>query len=324
MKYVYELTIAHLPFRVSANIDIGNLIFNSEPYSLYINYDISIGLDTNLINLKVYEIEIINMLNKDITVSYKQKKIVVSGDLSSLFDTQHNRQFSLFGNKGIFNRVILHILESNHNSCAFHGCAVKHPETNKTLIGLGFSGSGKSVFVSNALKCGWKLVATECVIINNELEIFKGNTFDNVSPKAIEFIENNLHNAKIFYDKKLIEPIEQKTFISYSKYGIKNNYYTIIPSSHLSIIILNFGNSNMGIHSITDMDFLLRMLQITASEKIVFPLIFDDEILNTRLNGNPKIRTDIINKLLRHSTENIILGGNYQFFENYLSKSILC
>lgn len=314
MKYKFNFRITDIDINVESNIDI--FLQEPEPFNLHINYFIQ-AQNVNR-SRKFYKIIILHKEENSIELTFKDDVFTIIGDLSPMLQEGYNKQFSLFGNKGVINRFILHLIETDLNAAVFHGCAVQHPETNKTLIGFGASGSGKSTFIANALKVGWKLIASEHIIIDNKLNIFKGNEYDNVSPLGLDFLRNNLREAVIYSDKKLVEPVGEKVFVNFHKYSISDLSLSL-NTAKSTIVVLNFGNNKIPeAMAIQDKDFLLRVLQITSSEKITFPPIFGDTIFKINLNGNCDIRSVVINKLIEHTAGAVVLGGNYESFESYL------
>ena len=317
MVFEYNYKISFIDFKIIANIDLKEFI-EPQPYSLYINYNIE-----DAKRKEIYKIIIENNTEiNDIKIDYKEKELKIFGNIKKILKNDYNKQFSLFGNKGIINRFILHIIEKDFNAIALHGCAVKHPKTNKVIIGIGPSGSGKSTFISTALKNGWKLIATEHVIIDEDFNIYKGNVYDNISPYALDFISENLKETKIYNDKKLIEPLAHKIFINYQNYAISEEKIKL-ELDNTNIIILNFKKEGSNSIELNDKDFLLRMLQISASEKITFPLIYCDLILdNDEFNGNVKIRNKVIDNIIESKINKSILSGNYEDFENYVKEQL--
>lgn len=315
--YEYNLKISFINVKIQSNLDLASFINSYEPYNICINYYIGKHEPAE----ESYKIVINNDQNKKVKVSYGDKVLTISGDITPMLKDNYNKQFSLFGNKGIINRFFLHIFEEEYNAITLHGCAIKHPITDKIIIGIGPSGSGKSTFISNALKKGWKLIATEHVIIDEQFNIYKGNVYDNISPYGIDFIRENLKDTYIYENKKLIEPLGEKIFVNYEKYSV-NEENLKLNSDNSSLIILNFKKDGANRIELNDMDFLLRMLQIASSEKIVYPLTFCNELVDGNLNGNINVRNKMIDKIMNSNMKKIILSGNYNDFENYVDDEL--
>jgi hypothetical protein len=308
-----NFSIASRNYFIESNFDVRKLLLDPQPYNLHINYSINNQVPGN----KFSGIRILKS-NKKIAVSVSDGLLEISGDIEPMFKSGYNRQFGLFGNKGLINKFILHTLEKNYATSVLHASAIVHPILKKICIAVGASGSGKSVFVSNAIKAGWGILATEHVLISSELNLYVGNKYDNISPRAVEYFKNNLPAAKIFSSKKLVEPVGSKVFVNLGAYTTPTNLFSL-DTYEIVLVVLNFGNKFHKKGSpIRDEDFILRVMQQIASEKINSPVIFDNQIFDIPLYGNAQSRSKVVNHLIEHSHKKIILGGDYSDFSKWL------
>lgn len=308
--------IRGIVFEIILNSDkykISDLFDEPQPYNLYINYHITKCPKDDTTNEKI----IIND-NDNTSVKIEDGNFIIDTNLSKLVQKNYNYQFSLFGNKGIIQKYILYILERKYNSIVFHGCALKN-EQDEIIIGLGGSGSGKSVLINLALQKGWELISTEQTIIDNDMYIYKSNIFDNVSPLSEELINKNLPKAIILSEKRLIEPIGQKIFVDMSSYQMKNDKIKM-DLNKLTIINVDFKGKNENIVNIEDKDYLLRLLQISASDKISFPAIIENNLIDFPYIGNAKLKNDIINTLIESNAKKIILSNGFTGFNLFFEK----
>lgn len=312
-------SVAGISYMISSNIDIENYLFDPQPFNLNLNY----LLEKYEGNDPDFEINI-NSNTSKLEVSLSSNKLSIYGDITPMFSDEYNLQFGLFGNKGLIHKFILHTLEIHKGITALHASSVIDPSRKKVCIAIGSSGSGKSVFTSNALRIGWELIATEQVLLDSSMVIFKGNNFDNNSPQAISFVKENLQKAIIHEDKKLREPIGSKVFIDLSKYSMQENLISLNNEEvEVVLVVVNFKNdSHKNSTEITDMDFLLRVVQQISSEKICFPNIFHNQFLDINFNGDPKRRSNTINSLISRADRKIILGGNYNDFADWLNAQL--
>ena len=296
----------------SENYKISDLFGEPQPYNLYINYNI-LRADNDEPNQKI----IINDDNKT-NIIIKEDNLIINTNISNIIQKNYNHQFSLFGNKGIIQKYILHILEKKYKSIVLHGCALKNSQ-NEIIIGLGGSGSGKSVLINVAIQKGWELISTEQTIINKDMYIFKGNIYDNVSPLSEELVNKKLLKASILSDKRLIEPLGQKVFVDMTAYEMDKDKIKM-DLDKLTIINVNFNGKEENIRKIEDEDYLLRLLQISASEKISFPAIVANNLIDFPYLGDAKLREDIINNLINSNSKKLILSNGFTgfnlFFEN--------
>ena len=312
---VQKYKIRGIVFEIILNSDkykIYDLFDEPQPYNLYINYNI-IKCNDDIISERI----IIN--DSDITsVKIENGSFIINSNISRLVQKNYNHQFSLFGNKGIIQKYILYILETKYNSIVFHGCALKN-EKSDIIIGLGESGSGKSILINIALQRGWKLISTEQTIIDDEMNIFKGNIFDNVSPLSKELIREKLPQAVILSDKRLIEPIGQKIFVDMSFYQTKYDKFKM-DLNKLTIINVNFNGKNENITEIEDKDYLLRLFQISASDKISFPAIIENNLIDFPYIGNSKLKNNIISNFIESDAKKIMLSNGFKGFNLFFER----
>jgi len=297
----------------SKNYKISDLFGEPQPYNLYINYHI-LKCNDDKANEKI----IINDDSKT-SIKIKEDNLIINTNISKIIQKNYNHQFSLFGNKGIIQKYILHILEKKYNSIVFHGCALKNKQ-NEIILGLGGSGSGKSVLINIALQKGWELISTEQTIIDKDMYIYKGNIYDNVSPLSEELVNKKLPKAIILSDKRLIEPLGQKVFVDMSSYEMNNDKIKI-DLNKLTIINVNFNGKNENISNIEDRDYLLRLLQISASEKISFPAIIANNLIDFPYIGDAKLRGNIINDLINSNSKKIILSNGFTGFDLFFQNN---
>jgi len=309
--YNYFFKIANIAFEIKSNLNLNSMLETPQPFGLHANYFLDYYTKSD-INCKII---IEHRKGEEFSLSVFKDVLEIKGDLSPMNQDSYNPQFRVLGNRGVVNRYILHCLEKLGNNLILHACAVRN-SSNKLCIGIGGSGSGKSAFVSNSLICGWELIASEHVIINEDLTIYKGNVYDNSSLIGAKYVESNLPELSIFKERKISEPTDAKILIDYSPKSIPE-VSLCLKDYDMYVTLLCFGNNQFKLpRIIEDIDFLHRTFQINSSEKISFPFIFHNSILETNLNGAPTIRTKIYNTLLDNAHSKILLGGDSKDFQN--------
>lgn len=294
---------------------ISDLFGEPEPYNLYINYHI---LKCNGFEKVADEKIIINDVNNT-SVELRQEGLIINTNISNIVKRDYNHQFSLFGNKGIIQKYVLHILETKYNRIVLHGCALINKD-NEIIIGIGQSGSGKSTLINIALQKGWKLLSTEQTVIDKDMYIYKGNIYDNVSPLSEKLVREKLIKAVILHDKRLVEPLGQKIFVDMREYETNNNKIKI-DFSKLTIINVNFSGKDKNMCNIEDKDYLLRLFQISASEKISFPAIIQNTLVDFPYIGNAVVRGGVIDTLVKSNANKIILSNGFKGFEMFFNNN---
>lgn len=292
----------------SKEYKVEDLFGEPEPYNVYINYHI-VKYNGN----KEADERIIINDTFNTSVALKEESFVINTNISNIIKKDYNHQFSLFGNKGIVQKYILHILEVKYHRIVFHGCALINKD-NEIIIGLGQSGSGKSVLINVALQNGWELLSTEQTVIDDNMFIYKGNVYDNVSPLSEKLVSEKLTKAIILNNKKLIEPLGQKIFVDMRAYETSSNKVKI-NFDKLTIINVNFNGKSQNMCNIEDKDYLLRLFQISASDKISFPTIIENNLIDFPYIGSVAVRENVIDTLLKSDAKKIILSNGLEGFE---------
>lgn len=287
---------------------VEDLFGEPEPYNVYINYHI-----VKYNGDKEADERIIINDTFNTSVELKEESFVINTNISNIIKKDYNHQFSLFGNKGIVQKYILHILEVKYHRIVFHGCALINKD-NEIIIGLGQSGSGKSVLINVALQNGWELLSTEQTVIDDNMFIYKGNVYDNVSPLSEKLVSEKLTKAIILNNKKLIEPLGQKIFVDMRAYETSSNKVKI-NFDKLTIINVNFNGKSQNMCNIEDKDYLLRLFQISASDKISFPTIIKNNLIDFPYIGSVAVRENVIDTLLKSDAKKIILSNGLEGFE---------
>lgn len=314
-------SISGIPFLIRgdwSDEEMIDMLEEPQPYNLYINYDVEMGVDT-VCKHRVNDLEIINIRKAEGNSSFIEKHngLDIYVDIHGMLKHDYNWQFSLFGNKGIVQKYILHILEKKYKSIVFHGCAIRNQNDGRIIIGLGQSGAGKSVFVATALRNGWEMIATEQVILDDEMNVYRGNVFDNISPLSVEMYREWLADAQVIDAKRLIEPLGQKVFVDMRKYAMEERT-CVVTLDKLCIANLDFQGKRSGVMKIEDSDYFLRLLQISASEKISSPVIVKNRLANISFQGDTDLRQSIIDKIIKSKAERFILSGGFEGFDIYL------
>ena len=100
---------------------------------------------------------------------------------------------------------------------------------------------------------------------------------------------------------------------------MKNDIIKMVLNK-LTFIYVDFKGKNEKIVNIKDKDYLLRLLQISASDKISFPAIIENSFIEFPYIGNAKLKNDIINNLIKSNAKKIILSNGFTGFNLFLEK----
>lgn len=104
-----------------------------------------------------------------------------SGPIRHLEESAADKRASIFGNMGIFSKILVRELETA-GIFSFHSTSFFVPGTDRLILVLGGSGAGKSTVVLRALLEGLQIFGTELTHIrmrDGEVEFLKGSLWQN-------------------------------------------------------------------------------------------------------------------------------------------------
>jgi len=105
----------------------------------------------------------------------------ISGPIKELEDSARDKRASIFGNMGIFSKVVVRELEKL-GIFSFHSTSFVHPTTNILYLVLGRSGSGKSTVLLKAITKNLQVFGTELThirIVDRRVIFMKGSLWQN-------------------------------------------------------------------------------------------------------------------------------------------------
>jgi hypothetical protein len=126
-------------------------------------------------------IKIEDKIQDDLTMSDLDGTYHFSGSVRDLEEKVDDKRSSIFGNMGIFSKIMVRELE-HMGIYSFHSTSFVQPGTNRLYLVLGGSGAGKSTVLLKAVKDGMQVFGTELThfSINNGRIIFhKGSLWQN-------------------------------------------------------------------------------------------------------------------------------------------------
>ncbi len=104
-----------------------------------------------------------------------------SGDLLHDEYSQNDKRLTIFGNMGIFSKILVGVLERK-GIFSFHSTSFYDPDNNRLYLVLGSSGSGKSTVLLAAIEKGYQVFGTELThfcMIDGKVKFLKGSVYQN-------------------------------------------------------------------------------------------------------------------------------------------------
>ncbi len=110
------------------------------------------------------------------------EELIVQGDISSLEGRVHDRRKTLLGNIGLWYRHAL-ATQERHGIFSLHAAAIFKPDNNELFIVVGKAGSGKTVFLLEAISRGYQVFSTEMTyfsFLSEGIMFYRGALYDNI------------------------------------------------------------------------------------------------------------------------------------------------
>jgi hypothetical protein len=137
-------------------------------------------------------ITVIDHEDVPLEVCVDDRYLVLCGDISKVDRKAADRRNTLFGNKGLFFRFSLRVLQRDHDIFGLHSAALYDSAQDRLIILAGPPGVGKTAMLLAALRKGYQILTTEMLYFQfreGGCAFFKGALLDNVrvGTLAIDF-----------------------------------------------------------------------------------------------------------------------------------------
>jgi hypothetical protein len=208
----------------------------------------------------------------DIAVS--ERALMVQGDLRRLERLGRDRRWSLFGNMGLFFRFALTVQE-RHGIHSLHAGAIYKPDDEDLIIVVGKAGSGKTVYLLEALVRGYQIFSTEMTyfrLVPDGVLFYRGALMDNIRLGSLLYDFPEAAGRLGLGDSALAfpqaeDPWEAKISVSMTRVTTAQDR---LMNPRLSFVFprIETGYDRALVHDVADSRTLVRLLFDSASEKI--------------------------------------------------------
>jgi hypothetical protein len=116
-------------------------------------------------------------------LSLDERSLILRGDITRLDREAADRRNTLFGNKGLFFRFCLRVLQKDHKIFGLHSAALFDPSNRRIIVLAGPPGVGKTAMLLSALRKGFQIFTTEMLYFQfreSGCAFLKGALLDNV------------------------------------------------------------------------------------------------------------------------------------------------
>ena len=197
------------------------------------------------------------------------KELYVQGDISTVEKKTKDRRWALLGNVGLWYR---HALKTQETKGIFslHAAAIFNQDKDELLIVVGKAGSGKTVFLLEAISRGYQVFSTEMTyfrISPEGVRFFRGALYDNIRignflydfPEAVKALKLDLPQVENPWDYK----------ISVDLQAWKTAHAELVnPTLSFVFPRIERGIEKVKVKDLTDPKEVARLLYYSASEKI--------------------------------------------------------
>ena len=202
-------------------------------------------------------------------MSIEGNELFVRGPITQLEGEVKDRRWSLLGNIGLWYRFALYIQELR-GIFSLHAAAIYKPGEHELIVVVGKAGSGKTVFLLEAIKRGYQVFSTEMTyfsLIPEGIRFYRGALFDNIRvgtllydfPDAVDRIGIELPSVRNPWDHKISIDMHH---LSTSQSELDN------PDLSILFPKIEKGIERAIVKDIPDQSELARLLFVSASEKI--------------------------------------------------------
>ncbi len=213
----------------------------------------------------------------DITVG--ERELLVQGDVSRLDREGRDRRWSLMGNTGLFFRYALAVQE-RHGIYSLHASAIYKPGEDELMVIVGRAGTGKTVYLLEALVRGYQIFSTEMTyfrLVPDGVHFYRGALMDNIRVGSFCYDFPAAAGLLGLELPKVEDPWEAKISVSMARATTEQGE---LLNPRLSFIFprIEAGHHRATVHDVAHSRTLVRLLFDSASEKIGSTVLLYEEL----------------------------------------------
>lgn len=197
------------------------------------------------------------------------KELYLQGDLSRLEREGRDKRWSIFGNIGIWFRHVL-VTQERHGIYSMHASTIYKPDAGELLIIAGKAGTGKTVYLLEAIVRGYQIFSTELTYFrftDDGVEFYRGALMDNIRVGCFVYDFPEAAEQLSIHLPKVENPWEHKISVEMNSVSTRD---PVLLNPVLSFIFprIEAGYDHAIVEDIPQPRTLVRLLYDVASEKI--------------------------------------------------------
>jgi len=207
------------------------------------------------------------------------KELFVQGNITQFENETKDRRRALLGNIGLWYRHAL-TTQERQGIFSLHAVAIYKLVENELLVVAGKAGSGKTVFLLEAISRGYQVFSTEMTyfrISTEGVRFFRGALYDNIRigsflydfPEVVNYLNLDLPQVENPWDHKISVDMRQLTTAQSELSNPKLSF--VFPR-------IETGIERPIVRDISDPKEVARLLFASASEKIGSTFLTYDSI----------------------------------------------
>lgn len=219
--------------------------------------------------------------DKDVSfnITLEGNELLIQGDISRLEREVVDRRWNIFGNVGIWFRVAM-LTQERHGIYSLHASSIYKPDENELLVIAGKAGVGKTVFLLEAIQCGYEIFSTEMTYFRffpDGVEFYRGALYDNIRVGSLLYDFPGAAQRLGLDLPKVDNPWSHKINIS-MRSATTDNPTLVNPTLSFIFPRIEKGYQHAIVEDISHPRTLIRLLYDVASEKIGSTFLMYEEL----------------------------------------------
>lgn len=195
-------------------------------------------------------------------------RLFVQGPIAALEAGAKDRRWAILGNLGLWYRHVL-LVQEKHGFLNLHAASIYKPEEHELILIVGKAGSGKTVFLLEAISRGYQVFSTEMTYLKfvpEGVRFYRGAMFDNIRAGTLIYDFPGVLDQLGIVAPTVATPWDHKISVDMRSFSTK---LTEIDNPDISFVFprIEKGIKQAIVRDVSDQSQLINLLFDNASEK---------------------------------------------------------